>query len=144
MVRRQREERRRQPRFSGHKHFKGDCCLLRSPLQCHRPFYSSPGNQNESPLLKEALPQVTRIAKQVGLDLNKTIVSLDGVYDSRANRSHFQSRDGTEYSRKSARQKDSQAGRQFAPPSFRNGFTPSSESSLGRISFDAYCCALKD
>lgn len=28
----------------------------------------------------------TRIAKQLGLNLNDTIVSLDGVYDSRANR----------------------------------------------------------
>jgi hypothetical protein len=36
--------------------------------------------------LKKALPQVTRIAKQVGLDLSQTIVSLDGVYDSRSNR----------------------------------------------------------
>jgi hypothetical protein len=36
--------------------------------------------------LKTALPQVTRLAKQVGLDLNQTIVNLDGVYDSRANR----------------------------------------------------------
>jgi len=36
--------------------------------------------------LPSALPQVTRIAHQLGLDLNKTIVSLDGVYDSRANR----------------------------------------------------------
>ena len=32
----------------------------------------------------------------------------------------------------------------FSPqPSFRNGFKLSSESSLGRISFDAYCCVLK-
>jgi len=46
-------------------------------------------------MLKEALPQVTRIAKQVGLDLNKTIVSLDGVYDSRANRKAIFNRDGT-------------------------------------------------
>jgi hypothetical protein len=36
--------------------------------------------------LKTALPQVTRIAQLVGLDLNQTIISLDGVYDSRANR----------------------------------------------------------
>lgn len=50
------------------------------------PFIAAPGHRNESPLLKEALPQVTRIAKQVGLDLNQTIVSLDGVYDSRSNR----------------------------------------------------------
>jgi hypothetical protein len=50
------------------------------------PFVSAPGNRNESPLLKTALPQVTRIAQLVGLDLNQTIISLDGVYDSRANR----------------------------------------------------------
>ena len=50
------------------------------------PFIAAPGNRNESPLLPSALPQVTRIAHQLGLDLNKTIVSLDGVYDSRANR----------------------------------------------------------
>jgi hypothetical protein len=29
---------------------------------------------------------VIRIAKHVGLELNKTIVSLDAAYDSRANR----------------------------------------------------------
>jgi hypothetical protein len=29
---------------------------------------------------------VSRIAQQVGLDLSQTIVSLDGVYDSRSNR----------------------------------------------------------
>lgn len=74
--------------FSGHKHLKGDKVVPFCDRHCHviSPFVSAPGNRNESPLLKEALPQVTRIAKQVGLDLNKTIVSLDGVYDSRANR----------------------------------------------------------
>ena len=50
------------------------------------PFVSAPGNRNESPLLQKALPQVTRIAQKVGLDLNKTIASLDAAYDSRANR----------------------------------------------------------
>jgi hypothetical protein len=50
------------------------------------PFISAPGNQNESPLLREALPRVTRIASSVGLDLRGTIVSLDGVYDCRRNR----------------------------------------------------------
>ena len=50
------------------------------------PFVSTPGNRNESPLLKAALPQVTRSTKQVDLDLNQTMVSLDGVYDSRSNR----------------------------------------------------------
>jgi len=74
--------------FSGHKHLKGDKVVAVCDRNCNviAPFVSAPGNRNESPLLKEALPQVTRIAKQVGLDLNKTVVSLDGIYDSRSNR----------------------------------------------------------
>jgi hypothetical protein len=74
--------------FSGHKHLKGDKVVV----FCDRngnviaPFITAPGNRNESPLLKTALPQVTRIAQRVGLNLHQTIVSLDGVYDSRANR----------------------------------------------------------
>jgi hypothetical protein len=74
--------------FSGHKHLKGDKVIPFCDRNCNviAPFIAAPGNRNESPLLKEALPQVTRIAKTVGLDLNKTIVSLDGVYDSQSNR----------------------------------------------------------
>ena len=74
--------------FSGHKHMKGDKVVAFCDRNCNviAPFIAAPGNRNESPLLKAALPQVTRIAQQVGLDLNQTIVSLDGVYDSRANR----------------------------------------------------------
>jgi transposase len=45
-----------------------------------------PGNRNESPLLREALPKLRRIAKAVGFDLHGRIVSLDGVYDCRPNR----------------------------------------------------------
>jgi hypothetical protein len=50
------------------------------------PFVSAPGNRNESPLLRKALPEVTNIARQIGLVLEGTVVSMDGVYDSRANR----------------------------------------------------------
>jgi hypothetical protein len=50
------------------------------------PFVAAPGNRNESPLLREALPKVMHIIREVGLDLQGTIVSLDGVYDCRANR----------------------------------------------------------
>jgi hypothetical protein len=49
-------------------------------------FVPAPGNRNESPLLREALPQLTQTARAIGLDLRRTIVSLDGVYDCRANR----------------------------------------------------------
>jgi transposase len=74
--------------YSGHKHLKGDKVVAFCDRNCNviAPFILAPGNRNESPLLQTALPQVTRIAQQVGLDLNDTIVSLDGVYDSRANR----------------------------------------------------------
>ena len=67
---------------------KGDKVVANCSRHCNviAPFIAASGNRNESPLLKTALPQVTRLAKQVGLDLNQTIVSLDGVYDSRANR----------------------------------------------------------
>jgi len=47
---------------------------------------TAPGNRNESPLLREAMLDVTRIAREVGIDLQGSIVSLDGVYDCRANR----------------------------------------------------------
>jgi hypothetical protein len=50
------------------------------------PFVSAPGNRNESPLLRDALPQVTRIARAVGFSLHGSVVNLDGVYDCRANR----------------------------------------------------------
>ena len=74
--------------FSGHKHMKGDKAVAFCDRNCNiiAPFIAAPGNRNESPLLKEALPQVSRIAQQVGLNLSQTIVSLDGVYDSRSNR----------------------------------------------------------
>jgi hypothetical protein len=74
--------------FSGHKHMKGDKVTPFCDRHCHviAPFIAPPGHRNESPLLKRTLSQVISIAKQVGLDLSQTIVSLDGVYDSCSNR----------------------------------------------------------
>jgi transposase len=74
--------------FSGHKKVKGDKVVAFCDRNCNiiAPFISAPGNQNESPLLREALPNVTRIAGSIDLDLRGTIVSLDGVYDCRRNR----------------------------------------------------------
>ena len=74
--------------FSGHKHIKGDKVVTFCDRNCNviAPFVAAPGNRNESPLLREALPQLTCIARAVGLDLRGSIVSLDGVYDSKANR----------------------------------------------------------
>ena len=92
--------------FSGHKKVKGDKVVAFCDRHCNviAPFVSAPGNRNESPLLREALPLVTRIANAVGLDLQGTIVSLDGVYDCRSEpESHFQSSNGSQYQRKSSR-----------------------------------------
>jgi hypothetical protein len=38
---------------------------------------AAPGNRNEALSFMEALPQLTSMAKKVGLDQNETIVSLD-------------------------------------------------------------------
>jgi transposase len=74
--------------FNGHKKMKGDKIVAFCDRNCNviAPFVAAPGNRNESPLLREALPQVTRIAHAIGLDLQGTVVSLDGVYDCRKNR----------------------------------------------------------
>ncbi|MEL7079003.1 MAG: hypothetical protein AAFY63_07915 [Cyanobacteria bacterium J06643_13] len=67
---------------------KGDKVVAFCDRNCNvlAPFVTAPGNRNESPLLRNALPQMTRIAKAVGFNLKKTIVSLHGVYDCKANR----------------------------------------------------------
>src|SRR6202051_3722866 len=74
--------------FSGHKKVKGDKVVAFCDRNCNviAPFVTAPGNRNESPLLREALPEVMRISREVGMDLQGTVVSLDGVYDCRANR----------------------------------------------------------
>src|SRR5260370_25081348 len=77
--------------YSGHKHLKGDKVVAFCDRNCNviAPFVSAPGNRNESPLLREALPKLRRIAKAVGFDLHGRIVSLDGVYDCRPNARPF-------------------------------------------------------
>jgi transposase len=74
--------------FNGHKKMKGDKVVAFCDRNCNviAPFIAAAGNRNESPLLREALSQVTRIACAIGLDLQGTVVSLDGVYDCRKNR----------------------------------------------------------
>ena len=74
--------------YSGHKHIKGDKVVAFCDRNCNviAPFITAAGNRNELPLLLKALPQMTGMAKMIGIDLRNTIVSLDGVYDCRANR----------------------------------------------------------
>ncbi len=91
--------------FSGHKQMKAD----QGVAFCDRngnviaPFVTAPGNRHESPLLREALSNVTRIAQTVGLKLSDTTISLDSAYDSRKNRKAIFNRGMTQHSRKPAR-----------------------------------------
>src|ERR1700692_440656 len=74
--------------FNGHRKIKGDKVVAFCDRNCNviASFVAAPGNHSESPLLRGALPSVMQIARSVGLDLQGTIVSLDGVYDCRQNR----------------------------------------------------------
>src|SRR5580693_9443437 len=56
--------------FSGHKKVKGDKVVAFCDRNCNviAPLVWAPGNRNESPLLREALPKVMRIAREVGMD----------------------------------------------------------------------------
>ena len=74
--------------MEAHRNRLGDKVVAFCDRTCNviAPFISAPGNYNESPLLRDALPVVPRVADSIGVDLRDTIVSLDGVYDCRRNR----------------------------------------------------------
>ena len=50
------------------------------------PFVTAPGNRNACRIRQKALPELTAIAKAVGFSLCGCVISLDGIYDSQANR----------------------------------------------------------
>lgn len=74
--------------FNGHKHMKGDKVVAFCDRNCNviSPFVTAAGNRNESPLFREAILPLKKIAKVIGFDLKGSIMSLDGVYDCQANR----------------------------------------------------------
>ena len=113
--------------FNGHKHMKGDKIVAFCDRNCNviAPFVTAPGNRNESPLLLNALPPVTRIATTVGFNLKKTIVSLDGVYDGRANRKAIFNRGmipNIKENRRSRKTKKPGPQRLFVPAIFKERF----------------------
>ena len=57
--------------YSGHKHLKGDKVVPFCDRRCNviAPFVSAPGNRNESPLLRDALPRLNHMARAIGMDL---------------------------------------------------------------------------
>ena len=74
--------------FNGHKHFKGEKVIAITDRHGNviSPYTMAPGNKNESPLFKSALVHLKKITKAIGASITGSIMSLDGVYDSKANR----------------------------------------------------------
>ena len=131
--------------FSGHKKVKGDKVVAFCDRQCNviAPFITAPGNQNESPLLRKALPAVVRIADTIKLDLRGTVVSLDGVYDCRRNRKAISIAVWCQTSTaipEVGNPRNAAASHSSMLRSSRNGLTPSSACSAGKIS-SAVCCS---
>ena len=50
------------------------------------PFVRAPANRNETIMLKPGLEQLALSAKAAGFRLKGSVISLDGVYNSRRNR----------------------------------------------------------
>ena len=73
---------------AAYKHTKGDKCVAICDRNCNviAPMIFAPGNKNESPLIRQAMEPLKSMAKSVGIVLEGTIMSLDGVYDCAANR----------------------------------------------------------
>jgi len=74
--------------YSGHKHFKGEKVIAITDRHGNvlSPYTTAPGNKNESPLFKPALGHLKKIIKMIGATIVGSIMSLDGVYDSKENR----------------------------------------------------------
>lgn len=58
------------PGYSGHKHLKGDKVVAFCDRNCNTisQFIAAAGNRNESPLLREALPKLSEMARAIGMD----------------------------------------------------------------------------
>lgn len=67
---------------------KGDKAVAICDRNCNviAPVIFAAGNKNESPLIREAMKPLKQLAKDVGFSLLGSVMSLDGVYDCRANR----------------------------------------------------------
>jgi transposase len=126
--------------YSGHKHLKGCKVVAFCDRDCNiiAPFVTAPGNRNESPLLRDALPRLTEMARTIGADLQGSTVSLDGVYDCRANRRAIFNRGMTPNPR-GRKHRSAAASSALIRRSSRSASGPSNASLPGKTS-SAVCC----
>ncbi|MGF6483093.1 transposase [Paraburkholderia sp. JPY419] len=132
--------------YSGHKHPKGDKVVAFCDRKCNiiAPFVSAPGNRNESPLLRDALPKLTAMARAIGADLQGSTVSLDGVYDCRENRRaifNLGMRPNIPENLRNRKQNKRGRKRHFDAAIFEERFSTIERVFAGRIRSAACCCA---
>lgn len=67
---------------------KGDKIVALCDRNCNiiAPIVVAPGNRNETVLLAPAISNLIKIKKAIDIELSGSIMSLDGVYNSRKNR----------------------------------------------------------
>ncbi len=93
-----------------------------------------------APLFREELPLVTELARAIGLDLKGTIVSLDGVYDCRANRKSIFNRGmipNINANPRSRKKQNAVVSRYSIATFSQSAFKPLNVYLLGKISFVA-------
>jgi hypothetical protein len=134
------------PGFSGHKKLKGCKVVAFCDRRCNviAPFVVAPGNYRESPMLREALPTLMKTAREAGLALHGTIVSLDGAYDCRVNRKAIFNRGmvpNINPTREAGKSSNAAARRCSSRPFLKSASIPSSGCSAAKTSSGACCFA---
>ena len=74
--------------YNGHKKIKGDkvVAMCDRNVNVIAPFIDAPANRNEAMLLKQELEKLKSMFDKMGLSLVGTVISLDGIYNSKSNR----------------------------------------------------------
>ena len=74
--------------YNGHKKIKGDkvVAMCDRNVNVIAPFIDAPANRNEAILLKPGLEKLKSMFDKMGLSLVGTVISLDGIYNSKSNR----------------------------------------------------------
>lgn len=74
--------------YNRHKYFEGEktVAIVDRNINLIAPHVQVPGNKNESSLFAPAMAGLKKISALVGINLIGTVMSLDGVYDSRKKR----------------------------------------------------------
>ena len=120
-------------------HGDGTCTAAKNVIA---PFVTAPGNRHKTILLAPAISSLKKIAMLVGLDIKKSIMSLDGAYNSHSNRKAIFNLGMTPNApeNKGNRKKSKRGKKQtFCKKKFRGRFRTIERVLLGRTSLNVCC-----